>query len=656
MTTRDNIKVNTVHSMSTSAKLRSSHGCWTCRLRRKKCDEGKPICSECGTLEIPCYFSDAKPDWLDGGEREKQKTQELKQMVKDQATKRRDRKWAQLEDTTTAAAAAAGKPSPPQKPSSIDVDRTLSHDMASLMDLDPNEDSRRFAARSSSSGRSSMTPATSVSDVASHSDQQLSRKGRKAVRSQSSGHANQSDSDDSDDDDDEADRELNQAMLYIDYVFPFLSPFYRPQLHESGRGWLLVLLMKNKALFHTALSLVSYFTAVVMASWTPGEHEDCKMHNWRELQKQQELGIHALQRDLERVNMRGIGRSLKSSVRCLESIVQALYFEVAVANTQNWQVHLDGATVLFEQTIRAHTRDEESPWFSVLKSMGPENMAKDLGNGRHPWAPSQAAFRFMTASLLWNDIIASTALERAPRLHEFHDELLVGPDAPLRTEEFVGCPNWVVLLISKITRLDAWKKEMRASGLLSMVELVQRASIIEDHLRAKIAQLDPIAVNCPANPVDLAASADRPFAALGVEALHDFDKLRTTPSHSLSTRIWAQAALLYLSNVVSGLQPCLPEIRSGVADIVALFQALPSPLCLRTLVWPYAVAGCLATPDQEAFFRELIDDMGVLQIFGAIKEAFEVMSLVWQHRACTNPDTWDIAACFKVLGHTSLLV
>lgn len=602
-------------------------------------------------MEITCHFSDVKPDWLDGGEREKQKAQELKQMVKDQATKRRERKWAQLEDSaTTIPAPVSGRPSPPQD-TSMDVDRTLSQGIASLMDLESTEEYRHSVA-GSSSGRSSMTPAISGSDATSQPEQQLSPSTDNRTVSQ----ASQSDSeDDGDDGDDEAERELGQAMMYIDYVFPFLSPFYRPQLSESGRGWLLVLLMKNKALFHTALGLASYFVAVVMAGWEGG-HEDCKAHNWGELQKQQALGLQALQRDLERVNGRGVARSrLRESVRCLEGIVQALYFEVAVANTQNWQVHLDGASVLFEQIVRAHAKDADKPWFSVLVSMNPQAAAKDLGHSWHPWVPSQAAFRFMTASLLWNDVIASTALARAPRLQQFHAELLEGPDPVLRTEEFVGCPNWVVLLISEIATLNAWKKGTKAIGLFSVTELVQRASCIEQRLRSGIAQVDPIPIACrPISPAD--QLADHSFAALGVEALHDFDKLRTTPSHALSTSIWAQATLIYLRVVVSGLQPCQPEVRAGVADIIALFRTLPSPLCLRTLVWPYAVAGCLATPDQEGFFRQLVDAMGVLQIFGAVKEALSVMSTVWQHRGCTNPDTWDIAACFKVLGHTSLLV
>ena len=30
---------------------RSRLGCWTCRLRRKKCDERRPACANCDSLE-----------------------------------------------------------------------------------------------------------------------------------------------------------------------------------------------------------------------------------------------------------------------------------------------------------------------------------------------------------------------------------------------------------------------------------------------------------------------------------------------------------------------------------------------------------------------------------------------------------------------------
>jgi hypothetical protein len=45
---------------------RTRTGCYTCRLRKKKCDEQKPFCQTCRSREILCYGYDAKPEWMHG--------------------------------------------------------------------------------------------------------------------------------------------------------------------------------------------------------------------------------------------------------------------------------------------------------------------------------------------------------------------------------------------------------------------------------------------------------------------------------------------------------------------------------------------------------------------------------------------------------------
>jgi hypothetical protein len=65
-----------------SGPLRSKQGCWTCRLRKKKCNEGRPLCSICTSLSITCYGYGPRPDWMDGGERERAVTNDMKGIVK----------------------------------------------------------------------------------------------------------------------------------------------------------------------------------------------------------------------------------------------------------------------------------------------------------------------------------------------------------------------------------------------------------------------------------------------------------------------------------------------------------------------------------------------------------------------------------------------
>jgi hypothetical protein len=65
-----------------SGPLRSKQGCWTCKLRKKKCDEGRPHCSTCHLLSINCYGYGPKPDWMDNGERERTVANGIKETIK----------------------------------------------------------------------------------------------------------------------------------------------------------------------------------------------------------------------------------------------------------------------------------------------------------------------------------------------------------------------------------------------------------------------------------------------------------------------------------------------------------------------------------------------------------------------------------------------
>jgi hypothetical protein len=56
---------------------RSKNGCWTCRLRRKKCNEGGPPCSNCESRSLLCHGYGPKPSWKDRGDMERQEASKL---------------------------------------------------------------------------------------------------------------------------------------------------------------------------------------------------------------------------------------------------------------------------------------------------------------------------------------------------------------------------------------------------------------------------------------------------------------------------------------------------------------------------------------------------------------------------------------------------
>jgi hypothetical protein len=83
-----------------SGPLRSKQGCWTCRLRKKKCDESRPQCSTCESLAITCYGFGPKPDWMNDSEKERAVANSLKEIVK-HTSRRKTSTQASKQDRTT---------------------------------------------------------------------------------------------------------------------------------------------------------------------------------------------------------------------------------------------------------------------------------------------------------------------------------------------------------------------------------------------------------------------------------------------------------------------------------------------------------------------------------------------------------------------------
>ncbi|KAL8988686.1 MAG: hypothetical protein Q9177_002281 [Variospora cf. flavescens] len=59
---------------------RSRSGCFTCRLRRKKCDEGKNQCKACKHLGLKCEYK--RPMWWSNNEQRKQQKETIKNIIK----------------------------------------------------------------------------------------------------------------------------------------------------------------------------------------------------------------------------------------------------------------------------------------------------------------------------------------------------------------------------------------------------------------------------------------------------------------------------------------------------------------------------------------------------------------------------------------------
>ncbi|KAH7143539.1 fungal-specific transcription factor domain-containing protein [Dactylonectria macrodidyma] len=166
-------------------------GCWTCRIRHRKCDERRPACRECTSRRIPCYGYDSKPPaWMNDPRRLNSGLQNIKRAVKENFKRVR-----RLQN----------------QPSS------------------PELHSAGHATASDGSG----LPLPAASNV----EEPLEGTEPRATTENASF------------------REAQHIVHYLDYIFPLQYPYYVDDPDLGGRGWLFWLLTKSPPLRQAALTL-----------------------------------------------------------------------------------------------------------------------------------------------------------------------------------------------------------------------------------------------------------------------------------------------------------------------------------------------------------------------------------------------------------------
>lgn len=595
-------------------------GCWTCRLRRKKCDGGKPECRNCITLEIVCHCGSIKPAWLDGGTHQKEMTERIKAQIKRRAETRREKPAVQVTTAHTG-------------------DRKFI--LESGQDLISHDSQQSQSQITDAPGPISRPEDGTVErmqwmgSVLSFLDEYEEVHDHLPILSRG------------------RDFEIDFMMKYMDYAFPHLFPFYQPSLQETGRSWVLALLRRSRVAFHSAMSLSAFFFITALIDAYPGQHDYCKSMLWEKVGRQADICFELIQHDIQNLSMRGVQATVLEKARLMQSIIQFLIFEVALSRSVNWNSHLTPSLGLFEDIWQSTTTEASgSKLLAVLDSMT-TNLRFGLDHGGYVWSPEQAGLRFFVGVLIYIDVIASTSLEQPARLIEYHGELLAQSDnseadfgmIPIRLSSLIGCQNWVLVTIGQINLLNIWKRDMKKSKSLSMMELVNRASGLVHILDDGIARVKKSG-RLPQKDHRLifrSFVAGHAHTAASLSAIH--------------TRIWAHAARVYLSVVVSGWQPSSVEIRYSVSKILELLRTVDLSTHLRTLVWPLCVAGCIAEAGRhEQEFRGLLSGMDELSIVGALGEARKIMEKVWEDREKLDHETWDFAACFRILGEPVLLV
>jgi hypothetical protein len=568
--------------------MRTSKGCWTCRVRRKKCDEVQPICRTCAALHITCFFDpDSKPDWMDAGTKQEEMAEQLKREVKEKARQRREGRVANISDESVSGSQASTTESPQTSTLGpfCDLFRSGRNDKMDLSQGAPNNWAQRGADCELTKQKDTGTIPFGRSDTV-------------------------------------------LFMFYLERLHPFFYPFYCPSLLQGGKSWLLEMMISSPVIRQATICQSSHFFSLAQGSLSVDLSSM--------VEKSTNL-FGLLRISLQIINGSGVAEHIHGAVRVMASIMQVQRFDIALVSFQNWGSHLKAALALFKQIIDCAGQPgrPNASFNAVLNQLGPSSCG----------APSaeQAAFRFSTALLIMDSVVASTVLQEQPGLYEYHCGLLGnGPDGtsipPIDFESVLGIKGWAISHIAEVAAIDAWKRQCKMAGNLDVMELARRATVIKDSLLTHIRHLDN----------DSAIVTDQDNKLFQVFTPPDRES-------SLVTRVWAHSGLIYLSIVVSGWQPANIEVRYLVNEVLELLKNQSSPALLRTMIWPFFVAGCLAEPSQESQFRAMVEGLQPPSVFGVVHKALELMENVWRNRGVDATDR-DLAMCLKYQGDLVLLV
>ncbi|KAG8903641.1 hypothetical protein FRB99_002916 [Tulasnella sp. 403] len=227
---------------------------------------------------------------------------------------------------------------------------------------------------------------------------------------------------------------------------------------------------------------------------------------------------------------------------------------------------------------------------------------------------------FIIKTTAWFDVIGSITMRRAPHFLETYRELF-GRQGGAGMERIMGCNEKVLLAIAETAALASWRHEMEKKGCLSVMELVQKASKIQERLDFIGPLYNGETFNSSLSPTLAAAVGGNPLVEeiLGLNVQAERLKLeRDQAAHTvrLVSNVFRATGQLYLHTVVSGCNPDVPEIKKAVTATVEAFKSLQASAVDRSLVFPIALAGCL-TDDKE--YRQYL--VGRLKALGKQGEA-----------------------------------
>ncbi|KAG4029916.1 hypothetical protein MFRU_014g02080 [Monilinia fructicola] len=603
---------------------RSRTGCYTCRLRRKKCDEGAIACSACKHLGLRCEYK--RPGWWGNNESRRHEKEVIKTIIKRKKLTEKTNAPSQAHSQQVMTSSIDTPPGlshslPTSATYSDPLDRNRSSSIDSQLSLfdfnAPLIDYTAYNAQmhSSHTQYATMYPEYSPYEIDVKTERQMfvndvPTRRESTISTFSTFHPppppeamlpsypidHEWDTVYNERHEILAEEALNMNLFdfshgppstfrqvaieldegdqrlldhFISDVLPSVFPILETNQHGSARSdYILPALQSNKCYLHCCLSISAQHFKSIMNIHGEQIDNDIMRHRYATIS---EL-CDALNRDTDHVSI-------------LEATLGMIFFQCSVGRFDDnlpdipWHQHFQAAISLVQKLELPRLVTESHDLMSF-------NMT-------------------LTA---WIDILGSTVQGRAPTFaHTYREKHLSQTNSSLGLRELMGCEDRVLYLISEIACLEALKNDG-----MDDIQLCQHVHALGDQIGlTEIGETGPRI----------------PYNSHGVLSPKQLSRNMTAA--------FRLAARIYLCSLVPGFSPSQDSCVGLVAKLTQVLDFIPAgPVGFdRSLVWVYLVGGSVSTTNSpfRQYFAERAAALGELADHGSFGRVSTLLKEVWGH-------------------------
>ncbi|KAI1108498.1 fungal-specific transcription factor domain-containing protein [Nemania sp. NC0429] len=420
---------------------RTKTGCYSCRIRRKKCDEARPYCLACSSRGIDCLGYDVKPAWMIGMRSwqdilESEEAKAIRNSAGRAYNLRRQRRAMEKtsQDTQTPSGESDQLRSRrPHNPTGVLEGRGL------------------ISTASQSMVRSTWSPSTAMDSIWWDSNMS-STNGSPTF-------------------------DFRNVIHFVEVICPlqygFASLHYHPDYQDHR--WLINSLVEDEPLYYTARGL-----SICLESGRQDGNTSGFCNASADVRKMQVMAIRGLQLrvdDLATERQRSVTPPVGMVSRVLATVLQLLSLEVFNSLGGDWEIHLNAANTtlgLFQKPWLARvpgfptTQPEVDPIRRIL--------ANPIGTDEGKF------LAFFITAFAWVDIMAGASTGKGPSKATDFEYTSLLYERLIDPSRIMGCHSTIMAVICNINTLSAWKDVLRKEANLNWAEFHERASAIESSI------------------------------------------------------------------------------------------------------------------------------------------------------------------------------